>query len=264
MPLEDSVSLYEDVEELDEDLTNLLKITFNRKNAETIDRAARPLGNAATKVAMKQGKIAQKDLMAIAQSKQMHDLVKFAETLDPNVNIRVRKDLMAIDEQMLRLGAEGIKVHRRGTESHANGYLAERAFNNGADLWVQGDNEDVAAFDREFGQEIQVEMAIMEKPWAKALMVKMQNVVKSAQFQNFEKHQKAFAGDNEMKNLNTEWKKYINVIGHNIKVEDMPKDILNYNMVKCFNRFMSVTDSLLHGEFTEAFAKDVAKMKVYT
>jgi len=107
-------------------------------------------------------------------------------------------------------------------------------------------------------------MAIMEKPWAKALMVKMQNVVKSAQFQMFEKHQKAFAGQTEMKNLNVEWKKYINVIGHNIKVEDMPKDILNYNMVKCFNRFMDVTNSLLHGEFTEAFAKDVAKMKVYT
>jgi len=69
LPLEDSVSLYEDVEELDEDLTSLLKISINRKNAEAIDSAIRPLDNAAMKVAMKQGKIAQKDLMAIAQSK---------------------------------------------------------------------------------------------------------------------------------------------------------------------------------------------------
>ena len=51
----------------------------------------------------------------------MQELVKFAETLDPNMNVRVRKDLMAIDEQMLRLGAEGVKIYRRGTESHING-----------------------------------------------------------------------------------------------------------------------------------------------
>ena len=69
LPLEDSVSLYEDVEELDEDLTSLLKISINRKNAEAIDDAIKPLDNAAMRVAMKQSKIAQKDLMAIAQSK---------------------------------------------------------------------------------------------------------------------------------------------------------------------------------------------------
>jgi len=62
LPLEDAVSLYENV---DEDLTDMIRITINRKNVENIARAGHPLGEAGAKVAMKCGEEAQKDLMKV-------------------------------------------------------------------------------------------------------------------------------------------------------------------------------------------------------
>ena len=62
LPLEDAVSLYENV---DEDLTDMIRITINSKNLENIDRAINPLIEAGAKVAMKCGEEAQKDLMKV-------------------------------------------------------------------------------------------------------------------------------------------------------------------------------------------------------
>ena len=78
------------------------------------------LGDAAARKGMECGKQAQKDVEVVIRSKEFHDLVQYASTLDPENNVQVRKDLMAIDEQMLRLAAEAMKAMRRGKESHVN------------------------------------------------------------------------------------------------------------------------------------------------
>jgi len=66
----------------------------------------------------------------------MHDLVKYVEFLDPATNVKVRKDLMAMDEQMLRVAAEGVKSYRRGTESSDFDRM-DRDFAKGKDVWMQ-------------------------------------------------------------------------------------------------------------------------------
>jgi biotin-(acetyl-CoA carboxylase) ligase len=95
----------------------------------------------------------------------------------------------------------------------------------------------------------------MQKPWAKILKAKIDAVHATAAFKSFEKHQMAYATSAQSKDLRAEWKKFWNTVGKNVKVEDIPKDIAQYNMVRGFERFMSVCDSLLHGEYTKAYQK---------
>jgi len=68
----------------------------------------------------------------------------------------------------------------------------------------------------------------------------------------------------EAKALRAQWKKFMAAVGQNIKITDVPKDILNYNMAKTLKRFVKVTDELLHGRYSAAYKKNVSAMKVYT
>jgi len=260
LPLTDAVSLYEDVEE---DLTDMIKITVSRKNADNIARASEPLGDAAAKVGMKCSKDFQTYSHFVARSKEVHRLVNYADKLDPSNNVQVRKDLMAIDEQMLRVAAEGVKSYRRGTES-ADFEDVYRELGQGKDVWMQHQNEDFAALDRELGQEIKVELALMQKPWAKELNNRIEAVFKSESFGKLERRMIKCHASPEGKALRAEWKKYMTIVGQNVKVTEVPADIKNYNVVHGFERFMSVVDSLLHGRHAAAYHKKVAAMKVYT
>jgi len=194
----------------------------------------------------------------------VRELVEYAEKLDPSRNVQVRKDLMATDEQMLRVAAEGVKSYRRGTESADFDQFWGQGRDQGKDVWMQHQNEDFAALDRELGQEIKVELALMQKPWAKVLNNKIEAVFKSESFGKLERRMIKCHASPEGKALRAEWKKYMTIVGQNVRVTEVPADIKNYNVVHGFERFMSVVDSLLHGRHAAAYHKNVAAMKVYT
>ena len=85
---------------------------------------------------------------------------------------------------MLRVAAEAVKSYRRGTESSDFDQM-DREFGQGKDVWMQHQNEDFAALDRELGDEMKVEMALTQKPWAKKLNAKILAAIKTPDFMMF-------------------------------------------------------------------------------
>lgn len=191
-------------------------------------------------------------------------MVDYAETLDPHHNVAVRKDLMAVHEAVLKLEAAGVKVLRRGKESHVTPQHAEAALRKGEAVWIHELNEDVAAFDKELGDEMKVEMGIMKHPWARTLVAKINALRNTAQFKAFDKHQTTFGGSAFAKHMRAEAKQYLKTVSENIKIEDIPKDIRNYNMVHAFQRMMSIMDSFAHGKIDQGLGQSLKDMKVYT
>merc|ERR1712086_558881 len=96
-------------------------------------------------------------------------------------------------------------------------------------------------------------------------MGKLDKVFNTAAFKKFEGYQiKCMGKSAEAKALRAQWKKFMAAVGQNIKITDVPKDVLNYNMAKTLKRFVKVTDELLHGRYSAAYKKNVSAMKVYT
>lgn len=140
----------------------------------------------------------------------------------------------------------------------------EEALRTGKDVWLHEQNEDVAAFDKEFGDEMEVEMEVMKSKWARILVAKINALRNTAAFKQFDAHTTTIGNSAQAKEMHREIREFMETVGKNIKVEDLPKDLQNYNVVHAFQRMMSVMNKFAHGQISSALGESLQDMKVYT